>query len=99
MYFQGNRLRNFDVKIGNIGPRHYNGRHFHVIAHVHRPVGRSATMTINTATRRPVAGRFLVIQLRYRGYLTLCEVKVRGVRLRGARFGYEYGFGHASEYS
>ena len=76
-YFQGRRLRNFDVKVGNVGPRHFNGRHYHLIAHVRRAVGRGGTVTINTGSR-PIAGRYLVIQLNHRGILTLCEVRVRG---------------------
>ena len=76
----GNRLRNFDVKVGDVGPLHYTGRHFRLIAHIRRSVGRGGTITIKPGSM-PIAGRYLVVQLNHRGYLTLCEVQVYGSKL------------------
>ena len=73
--YAAERLRDFDIKIGTTLNRQCLAG-FRNIAHVPDQLKSGETRNISAVTSH--AGRYLMIQLRDKNFLTLCEVKVYG---------------------
>ena len=74
----GNRLRNFRVGVTNRHPRRVRPNHsnYHLCRHHGGAVGRGQLLNLNC--RRGLYGRYVIVQIHGRQYLTLCEVDVFG---------------------
>jgi hypothetical protein len=74
----GNRLRNFRIGVTDCHPRKKkpNLRNYRLCSAYRGHLGRGQTR--NFRCRRTLYGRYVIVQLVGREYLTLCEVEVFG---------------------
>ena len=78
LFLTGRRLRNFRVGVTNNNPRRVrpNINNYHLCSHHRGAAGRGQLLNLNC--RRRLYGRYVIVQIHGRQYLTLCEVQVFG---------------------
>ena len=80
--FSVERLKNFSVSVGT--QYKFDPSAFKQYAYIKQNLGRGETRSIYSDV--PVHGRYVAVHLNGVGFLTLCEVQVRGVRIPGDIF-------------
>ena len=75
---KGNRLRNFRIGVTDNNPRRVrpNINNYQLCSHYGGAAGRGQLLNLNC--RRPMYGRYVIVQIHGRQWLTLCEVEVFG---------------------